>query len=150
MFRPHTNCVQLHLCHSRNIRNILVFSSPTLIKLNIFLYVVWECVLSPVLLWLWLAFHCSEKGWGQLTLLSYPQTWVSHFNIDDREILQKFINLKIFSHFKQKVKSIYYHMTRLTLHSIKVNTFVKYLDVMPPVLHYVRKSASNYNFAQNC
>ncbi len=46
------------------------------------------CVPSPVLLWLWLAFHGSEKGGGQLALLSHLQTWVAHFDVDDGEILQ--------------------------------------------------------------
>lgn len=49
---------------------------------------VFVCVITPILLWLWFAFHCSEKGGGQLTLFAHLQTWVTHFDVDDGEILQ--------------------------------------------------------------
>lgn len=47
-----------------------------------------SCAASPVLLWLWFAIHGSEEGGGQLTLFSHLQAWVSHFDVNDGEILQ--------------------------------------------------------------
>lgn len=49
------------------------------------------CVPSPVLLWLWFAIHGSEEGGGQLTLFSHLQAWVSHFDVNDGEILQNIL-----------------------------------------------------------